>query len=190
MINPARVRAGVLLALFALFSHASAVRAQVGMGIGFNYREIKNSTLAYNGAGLTMQFMKDFHPHLGFGIALEFSAMQSAEGEAVKIKDVTFYGLDYQAYYILGDNATTTLLLGSYAGFRGVSSTGDEKGAIAVPLGLRVAVRGSMDGGFGMAYVNFGYQLAGRLERSYAADVPLAGAELRIGFIYGGGFGF
>lgn len=125
-----------------------------------------------------------------------------------KVKAV---GLQYRSQYHFMDNDGTSLYLGSTVGFRMVRqlieyqelvavpfgsdyyrTRNNEGTGVLVPIGLRLGVRGPLDGGYGDAYVCLGYN-AGSSDPfsplSFLKEESMPSAlMLQVGLAYGIGW--
>lgn len=121
----------------------------------------------------------------------------------------------YRTAYAFMDNSETHFYVGSYFGFRSFKQTLDlgyvsdpsgngtsgngpfaqhaEAKKIMIPIGLRLGVRGSLEGGFADLYTQLGYNIGGgksAFTQSYFAgeDFDLSSMSFTLGLAYGFGW--
>ncbi len=108
--------------------------------------------------------------------------------------NVSAYELIYSAKYFTADNDATACYIGSFIGVQsisgtslhtsGISASGDFS-RVQVPIGLRVGVRGGLDGYFGEIFTHVGYAIGnGELVSTSSGKVNSAPLFFGVGFSF------
>lgn len=185
-----RVARTLVLLLLACMS-AGITRAQNGFSMSFGFLDVHGERRS---SAIILALRYDHHilDHLAYGLDLGFAPMSIArvDGYQGQLGDVMQFCMDYRAYYLIGNGDGTRPFIGSRTGLhiQPRSRDGGVHGTLAMPLGLRVGVRGAMDGFFGDLYVEAGYQLGGAYRTDSGEHASLGGFMLQFGFSYGMGW--
>ncbi len=125
-----------------------------------------------------------------------------------------FIAFTYRTSYAFSDNSEASLYVGSYFGVRAFTQTMDliyvtdpngfsngngpflqqvEAKKTLLPIGLRLGIRGSLEGGFADLYTQFGYTIGGGesvFTESYLTgpEFDLASTSITVGLAYGFGW--
>lgn len=122
----------------------------------------------------------DLNDRLSMGVQVRFSPGASS------------WVVNYQSSYHFSDNESTSFYMGPNVGFR---SVGGSVGATLIPVGMRMGVRGGLEGFYADLYVGGLYNIGGG-GRTELADVGIADLRttsfcvgLDLGFGWAGNMG-
>ncbi len=169
----------VLLAL--LLTVMVTVRGQSGISIGLSFFGAKGEART-DGLLLSFRYDHDILPHLAYGIDLGFAPAGVSTTTKEPQLDGSQVELDYRAYFLTGNNESTSFYVGSHLGCRYGKLDAYNKGSVAFPLGLRMGIRGSLDGSYGDLFVEGGYMLSSSYKTYEGSTYPTSGPLWMFGF--------
>ncbi len=137
---------------------------------------------------LGLGFDRDIDGHLGWGLDLKYGWSGRDEG--------SLFEVIYHASYFTPDNGTTAFYVGSFLGLQHMGGTVysssnwnvDEETAYSrtqFPVGLRLGVRGALDGNFAELFGQLGYAVG---NGTLAGDMRTNPLSISLGFCYGTGW--
>lgn len=200
---PAWRTGGLVLALLACMPFAKGqggIRCILGDYL-FGYGELRT-----RGAGYGLGYDHDLNSRLAWGVDLSY---QTTGSTRVGDHRIDMGGLDaleliYRASYMTSSNERSAFYLGSWVGLRRytysepfTAADGERRhrdaNAISVPLGLRMGVRGGLEGFYGDLYLAMGCRMGGTVYTVLSDDAAvrsttLSGVELRLGMALGFGW--
>lgn len=181
----------VWMPFFILVFHAHIAAAQnsgIKLVLDGYHPYILDAPAGDRGA-LGLGFDRDIDGHLGWGLELKYGWSGRDEG--------SLFEAIYHASYFTPDNGTTAFYVGSFLGIQRLSGTvsrsssnwnvDEETGysRTQFPVGLRLGVRGPLDGNFAELFGQFGYVLG---NGTLAGDMRTNPLCISIGFCYGTGW--
>ncbi len=208
-----------LFALFVLASAAQVAHAQstaVRLILGEGHKVYTKPSFGNYcmGAGVD----RTFNDKLTIGMDVTFDVAAALKDGGASVQSTTngisayvtphLMSVNYHTEYALGDNDGTHVYIGSFLGLRrikqdwvvldsrndGYTEQQTTVSKMLIPLGLRLGLRGTTDGGFMDLYTELGYQIGGGSElrsdallkgASYTKTSPLA---FTVGLAYGFGW--
>ena len=139
---------------------------------------IKDGPRGDQGA-LGLGFDRDLNHRLGWGLDLKYGWAGNGEGEMI--------AAIYHSKFCFSDNAAPAFYLGSFLGWQRIRHVdhGEAYARTQFPIGVRAGVRGSLDGGFGELFTQFGYAIG---NGTLSEDVRTNPLSISIGLCYGTGW--
>jgi hypothetical protein len=153
---------GPLLAMLLLAAFSPACFAQAtGINFTLQYAHaiVEGDRGIVPSATIGLGFHRDFQRRIGMGVEVNYAKREGS--------DLKAFEAIYSARYFTGDNDGTSFYLGSFLGVQRISGQGERTSTAEVqnvsrvqfPVGLRIGLRGGLDGYFGELFTHVGYAL-------------------------------
>lgn len=193
------------IALAVLLPHAMRAQSAVRFVAPYDFTKGLND-LGVANIQYGLGFDHDLNDHLAFGADVIYRVEGTSKWSGIgrPPSDLSGWDVQYRSYYLLGDHERTSFYMGSWIGVRTTkyvigqtlsngSYVRDEGSTISVPVGVRIGMRGGLEGFFGDLFVAFGYAIGGSVPTErYGMDgfirEPLSGPEFRAGLNFGIGW--
>lgn len=194
---------GLVLALLACTPFAKGqggVRFILGDYL-FGYGELRT-----RGVGYGLGYDHDLNSRLAWGVDLSYLTTGTTRvgDHRIEMGGLDALELIYRASYMTSNNTRSAFYAGSWVGVRRYAysepftdASGERRhrdaNALSVPLGLRMGVRGGLEGLYGDLYLAMGCRLGGTVytalsDQAAVRSTALSGAELRVGLALGFGW--
>lgn len=130
---------GILLSLL-VHAQASGIR-----GILYSFETLPNNRSAHT-QSVGLGYDHDLEQRLSFNVNFR----TDLEGQV--------WTAEYRSAYHFSDNSSTSFYVGPSIAYRNISGTGSG----VVPVGLRMGIRGGLDGFFADLYAGFAHNMGGK----------------------------